>query len=52
MLFEVFTTNEDESEAIHVIRNLNVSAKGILKKKVKEAFGDKGIQMVKKMIGR
>ena len=52
MLFEVFTTNEDESEAIHMIRNLNVSLKGMLKKTVKDTFGEKGIQMAKKMLGR
>lgn len=52
ILFEVFTTNEDESEAIHMIRNLNVSAKGILKDSVREAFGEKGIRMAKKILGR
>lgn len=52
LLFEVFTTNEDESEAIHMIRNLNVSVKGMLKKTVKDTFGEKGIQMAKKMLGR
>lgn len=52
MLFEVFTNNEDESEAIRVIRNLNLSAKGVLKEAVKSAVGEKGKEVFKKMLGR
>lgn len=52
MLFEVFTNNEDESEAIRMMRNLNISAKGVLKEAVKSAVGEKGKEVIKKMLGR
>lgn len=52
MLFEVFTTNEDESEAIRMMRNLNISAKGILKEAVMSAVGEKGKKVIKKMLGK
>lgn len=52
MLFEVFTNNEDESEAIRMMRNLNISAKGVLKEAVKSAIGEKGKEFIKKMLGR
>ena len=39
MLFEVFTTNEDESEAIRMVCNLNISVKGVLKKVTKKCCG-------------
>ena len=50
MLFEVFTNNEDESEAIRMVRNLNVTAKGVLKEAVKSVVGEKGKALVKKII--
>lgn len=50
MLFEVFTNNEDESEAIRMIRHLNISAKGILKETVKNMVGEKGIMTLKKIL--
>lgn len=52
MLFEVFTDNEDESEAIRMMRNLNVSAKGVLKEAVKGVVGEKGKEAIKKMLGK
>ena len=52
MLFEVFTNNEDESEAIRMMNNLNVSAKGVLKEAVKSVVGEKGKEAIKKMLGR
>lgn len=52
MLFEVFTNNEDESEAIRMVRNLNVSAKGVLKDAVKGVVGEKGKEAIKKILGR
>ena len=52
MLFEVFTNNEDESESIRMIRNLNASAKGALKEAVKSVVGEKGKEAIKKMLGR
>lgn len=50
MLFEVFTTDEDESEAIHMVRNLNVSVTGALKNVVKNVIGEKGKAVIKKVL--
>ncbi len=50
ILFEVFTNNEDESEAIRVMRNLNVSTKGMLKNVLKNTLGEKGKSLVKEII--
>ena len=50
MLFEVFTNNEDESEAIRMMRHLNISAKGLLKDTVKNMVGEKGIMTLKKIL--
>lgn len=52
MLFEVFTTNEDESEAIRMMNNLNISATSVLKEVVKSVVGEKGKEIIKKMLGR
>lgn len=52
MLFEVFVDNEDESEAIRMIRNVNQSTAGVLKNVVKETLGDNGIKVIKKMLGK
>ena len=52
MLFEVFTNNEDESEAIRMMRNMNVSAKGVLKEVVKNVVGEKGVEKIKKILDR
>ena len=50
MLFEVFTTNEDESEAIRMVCNLNISVKGMLKKVTKNVVGEQGKEFIKKMM--
>ena len=50
ILFEVFTNNEDESEAIRMMRNLNVSTKGMLKNALKNTLGEKGKSLVKEII--
>lgn len=52
MLFEVFTTNEDESEAIRMVRNLNVSTTSVLREAVKSVVGEKGKEVIKRMLGR
>lgn len=52
MLFEVFTNSEDESNAIHIMNNLNVSATGVLKSAVKSIIGEKGKEVIKKMLCR
>lgn len=52
MLFEVFTDSKDESDAIRVMNNLNVSAKGVLKEAVKSVVGEKGKEVIKKILGK
>lgn len=52
MLFEVFTNNEDESEAIRMMNTLNVSASGMAKELTKAVLGEKGKNVVKKMLGK
>lgn len=52
MLFEVFTDSRDESDAIQIMNNLNVSAKGVLKEAVKSVVGEKGKEVIKKMLGK
>lgn len=50
MIFEVFTNSDEESEALHMIRNLEINAGGKAKQIVKEVIGDKGIQTIKKIL--
>lgn len=54
MLFEVFTESEDESEGIRMVRNLEVSAKGMvkdaLKKTVRNMLGNSAIGRIKRVI--
>ncbi len=52
ILFEVFTNSEDESEAIRMIRNLNMSTVGILKDVAKKTLSGKGKNFVKKIINK
>lgn len=52
MLFEVFTDSADESDAIRMIRNLNVSTAGVLKNAAKSVLGEKGKDAIKRMLGR
>lgn len=52
MLFEIFTDSKDESDAIYLMRHLAVSKKGEAKQVVKKVLGEKGVSVVKKMLGR
>lgn len=52
MLLEVFTTNEDESEAIQMMNTLNVTASGMAKELAKNVLGEKGKKVVKKILGK
>lgn len=52
MLFEVFTNSEDENEALRMIRNINISTSGLLKGVVKSVVGEKGKELIKKMLRR
>lgn len=52
ILFEVFTDSESESEALEQISNLEIDAKGIARKAIKRAFGQKGVDTIKAIVGR
>lgn len=52
ILFEVFTDENDESEALRMIRNLEESATGIAKKVAKQMLGEKGVSNIKRILGR
>lgn len=50
ILFEVFTDSKDESEAIKIMKNIEISTKGMAKKVVKSVIGDKNINIIKNFI--
>lgn len=50
ILFEIFTDSKDESEAIKIMKNIEVSTKDKAKKIVKSAIGEQGINIIKKII--
>ena len=50
ILFEVFTDSKDESEAIRIMKNIEISAKGKAKKVVKSVIGEQGVNVLKKLI--
>lgn len=50
ILFEVFTNSEDESDAIKIMKNIEVSPKGKAKQVVKSVIGTQGINVLKKLI--
>ncbi len=52
ILFEAFTDSDDESEALKIMHRLEVSAEGKAKQALKKMLGDKGIDVVKKMVKR
>lgn len=56
IIFEVFTDTESESEAIRIMRTFLVDNKTVIKNKiigtVRGALGKKGIETVKKILGR
>ena len=50
MVFEVFTDSQNESDAVEIMNNLEVSATGSAKKLAMNILGDKGIQMIKDVL--
>ena len=52
IIFEIFTTPEDESEAQKKIQQIDNSMKKNIKTTVKKILGEKGIKSVKKIIGK
>lgn len=52
MVLEVFTTHENDSMALEVIRNIEKNSLGMMKKKAKELFDYDTINKVKKILGK
>lgn len=52
MIFEVFTDSKDESEAIKILQHLESSPTEVTKKFVRNALGDTGVSIVKKILNK
>jgi len=52
MLFEVFTTNEDESDALKTMMNIEENVKEKAKQKIKQMLGSKGLNIIKKAVNK
>uniref|UniRef100_UPI004056E852 thiamine pyrophosphate-binding protein n=1 Tax=Agathobacter sp. TaxID=2021311 RepID=UPI004056E852 len=52
VIFEVFTDSKEESDALSIINNLEISAAGTAKKLARNILGDKGIKAVKNFIAK
>lgn len=52
ILFEIFTNSQDESDALRIMNNLDVSATQTTKNIVKGILGKSGTETVKKLLGR
>lgn len=50
ILFEVFTYNKDESNALYIVNHLEKNLKGSAKELVKKTIGQKGINQIRKII--
>ncbi|QOL33238.1 2-succinyl-5-enolpyruvyl-6-hydroxy-3-cyclohexene-1-carboxylate synthase [Bifidobacterium eulemuris] len=52
MLFEVFTDSQNESDALRIMSTLETNAAGAVKEAVRGVLGDKGVNTIKKILGR
>lgn len=52
IIFEVFTDSKDESDALHAVRNLEISAKTGAKRLIKDVIGQENATKLKKLLGR
>lgn len=52
MFFEVFTNSQDESDALRMLSTLETNATGAAKEAVRNLLGDKGVNTIKKILGR
>lgn len=50
ILFEVFTDSKDESDAVKIMKNIEVSVEGRTKKIIKSVVGEQGVTILKKLI--
>lgn len=52
MFLEVFTDSQDESDALKILRSIEVSAEGQAKQIAKRVLGDSGVKFAKKVLGK
>lgn len=52
MIFEVFTNNQDESDALKSIRNIESDISSGIKNTAKSILGDKGVKTLKNILGK
>ena len=52
IVFEVFTSDSDESNALRKMNTIEVSVKGGAKIIVRKLLGEKGVKFIKKLLGR
>ena len=52
MLLEVFTTNEDESDSLKIMRSLCTNSTGLVRNAVRNIIGQKGVNVAKKILGK
>lgn len=52
MLLEVFTTNEDESDSLKIMRNICTNSTGLARNIVRNVLGQKGVDVAKKILGK
>ena len=50
ILFEVFTDSKDESDAVKIMKNIEISIEGKTKKIVKSVVGEQGVKVLKRLI--
>ena len=52
VIFELFTNSQDESDAIFMMNNLEISATGAAKKLARNILGEKGVKTVKGLLSK
>lgn len=52
IIFEVFTDSKLETEALHIIRNLRTDGTSLIENKIRKTIGRKGMETVKKILGK
>lgn len=52
ILFEVFTDSKCENEALHIIRNLRTDGTSLIENTIRKAVGKKGIETIKRILGK
>ena len=52
IVFEVFTDSQNETEALRILLNLEISASSAAKGAIKKVLGDKGVRTVRGILGK